>query len=78
MHGKGHGAVAALHVSLLRELEVRHLQLVPRGGLCSLKALETRRWAKELKSLNHGYKWKRVFEMFSNEVAEKQKRLEMF
>ena len=32
-----------------------------------------RRWAKELKSLNHGYKWKRVFEMFSSEVAEKQK-----
>ena len=26
---------------------------------------------KELKSLSHGYKWKRGFEMFSSEVAKK-------
>lgn len=50
----------------------------PEVALALLKALEMRRWAKELKSLNHGYKWKRVFEMFSGEAAEKQKRLEMF
>lgn len=60
-------------------LEGQHWQLVPQGGPCSLKALEVRRWAKELKFLNCGYKWKGGwFEMFSTEVAEKPKCLEMF
>lgn len=87
MHEKGCGVVAAFHTSLLWGLEQRHWQLVPRGKSrfkeqvpCFLKALEMRRWAKEIKSLNCGYKWKeggRV-EMFSTEVAEKPKCLEMF
>lgn len=78
MHGQGRGAVAALHISLLQKLEGQHLQLLPRVGPCSPKALETRRWAMDLKSLSHGYKWERVLEVFSSEVAEKQKLLEMF
>lgn len=78
MHEKGCGVVAAFHVSFLWGLEGQHWQLVSRGGPCSLKAFEMRRWAKELKSLNCGYKWKRGVEMFSTEVAEKPKCLEMF
>lgn len=34
-------------------------------------------WAMELQSLNPGYKWKKIFERFSSEVAEKQRHLDM-
>lgn len=70
MQGKGCRAVATLHISLLRKLGVQHLQPLPQGSCCSLKAVEMRVWAEKLKCLNHGYKWKKGFEMSSSEQAE--------
>lgn len=80
MHAKGCGLVAACF-PYLSPMDAGSVTLaaVSQGGSCSLKALEMRRWAKELKSLNCGYKWKRgEVEMFSTEVVEKPKCLEMF